>query len=218
LRHSSLTLSNAHIVEIPDADGLTDDDDNDGLYFEGALVMDGETIGSTLTDVVFALGEDDGVDHHNATLTIVRGWFQDLVHEGIAASGVGSVTVEDSVAMGCDQGIEAGYGTPTVIVRHCLLVNNRVGLRFGDDYDWADEGFLDVTHSVSVDNSEANVLNLTDTGDPRPGAIQIGCSMVDDDAFDGLDGNVSGVPSWTTEGCVDVAPCAGAPVGPTTCE
>ena len=215
---SSLTLSSSHIVEIPDADGVFDDDDNDGMYFVGVLQEGDNVFGSTLTDVVFALGEDDGVDQNDAEVTILRGWIEGFRHEGVAASGDRTVTVEDSVLLGCDQGIEAGYGSPTVVVRHCLLTGHRVGLRFGDDYVWGDEGALVVSHSVSVANSEANVLNLMETGAPEPGAIQISCSMVDDIAFDGHDGNTSGEPTWTAGGCVDAPPCDDVPVGPTSCE
>ena len=117
------------------------------------------------------------------------------------------------------QGIEAGYGTPAVTVRHCLLVNNRVGLRFGDSYDWADDGMLDVSHSIAVNNSQANVLNLTDTGAPKPGAVQIACSMVDDASFDGTRGNVTGAPTWDADGCVDDSTsCDGEVVGLRTCD
>ena len=214
---SSLHMTNSHVVEIPDADGIVADDDNDGLYFVGALSVSDTVVGSSLTDVVFSMGEDDAIDHNDAELTISRAWIEGFIHEGVAASGGRTITIEDTVVRYCDQGIEAGYGSPTVLVRRSVVTNNRVGLRFGDAYDWADTGSLDVSHTVSVQNSEANVLNQTENGGPKLGAIQIACSMVDDPAFDGHDGNSAGVPTITPEGCVSTAECEGLPLGPDQC-
>ena len=72
--------------------------------------------------------------------------------------------------------------------------------------------------AVSVLNTEANVLNLMEDGTAKPGAIQIACSMVDDEAFDESDGNLPGVPTWTPAGCVDAPTCDSAPIGPDVCE
>jgi hypothetical protein len=215
---SSLIASGLHVLEIPDADGVATDDDNDGLYFVGALMVDDEVVGSSLTDVVFSAGEDDAIDHNDAELVVTRAWITGFAHEGVAASGGRTLTVNDSVIQGCDQGIEAGYGAPQVVVRGGLITGNRVGLRFGDAYSWADDGTLDVSHTVSVQNTEANVLNLTDTGGPKPGAIQIACSMVDDIAFDDHDGNLPGVPDWQANGCVDAPLCEDTLIGPDLCE
>lgn len=218
LVQSSLNASQLHVLEIPDADDEATDDDNDGLYVVGALKVDDVVLGSSLTDVVFSHGEDDAIDHNDAELSVTRAWITGFRHEGIAASGGRTLTVTDAVIQGCDQGIEAGYGDPEVIVRNALITNNRVGLRFGDAYSWSDDGLLDVSHTVSVQNSEANVLNLTDTGEPKPDALVVSCSMVDDAAFDGQDGNAPGIPSWQASGCVDAAPCDDSPVGPALCD
>jgi hypothetical protein len=218
LVQSSLTASRLHVLEIPDADGEATDDDNDGLYFVGALQVDDQVVGSSLTDVVFSMGEDDAIDHNDAELSVTRAWIHGFAHEGIAASGGRTLTVSDTFIQGCDQGIEAGYGDPQVIVRGCLITGNRVGLRFGDDYSWSDDGVLDVSHTVSVQNTDANVLNLTDTGGPKPGAIQVACSMVDDIAFDDHDGNLPGVPEWQANGCVDAPLCEEIALGPNVCD
>ena len=105
-------------------------------------------------------------------------------------------------------------------VRHCLLTDNRIGLRFGDSYAWEDLGSMTVSHTVSVANHDANVLNLTDTGNPKPDAIQISCSMVDEAAHDGQDGTLQGIPSWTThDGCLlEPTTCQDLFIGPTSCD
>jgi hypothetical protein len=217
-----LVMERCHVVEIPDGDGQIDDDDNDGIYLLNAAVEGGEAVTSVIRDSVFAAGEDDAIDHNGATVLLERVRIDGFAHEGVAASTGGLVVVRDSVVRGCDQGIEAGYGSPEVRVERCLVTGNGTGLRFGDSYDWADDGQMDVEHTVSVGNTRDNVLNLPlATMKPKPGAILVRCSMVDTPGFDGQDGNLAGVPSWDAAGCVATpaglaAECGGA-LGPAVC-
>ncbi|MEZ4265915.1 MAG: right-handed parallel beta-helix repeat-containing protein [Myxococcota bacterium] len=217
-----LSMERCHVVEIPDGDGEVDDDDNDGIYLLNAAEDGGAPVVSVIRDSVFAAGEDDAIDHNGASVLIERVRIDGFAHEGVAASSGGVVTVRDSVVRGCDQGIEAGYGSPEVRVERCLVTGNGTGLRFGDSYDWADDGQMIVEATVAVGNTGANVLNLPlATMKPKPGAIVVSCSMVDSAEFDGEDGNLAGVPSWDAAGCVEVpaafsAQC-GAGLGPAVC-
>ena len=214
---SRVVASRLHVLETPDADGIMADDDNDALYFVG--VLDAQApLGSQLSDIVLSLGEDDGIDHNDAELTVERAWISDFAHEGIAASGGRTLNVTDAFITKCDQGVEAGYGAPQVVVSHTTIRDNRVGLRFGDDYAWSDNGSLYATHSVSLQNTEANVLNLTDTGAPKPDAITISCSIVNTAGFDGQAGNLVGSLPFLTEACTEAQTCEGKVVGPTSCE
>ncbi len=218
-----LVMERCHVVEIPDGDGQIDDDDNDGIYLLNAAKEGGAPVVSVIRDSVFAAGEDDAIDHNGATVLIERVRIDGFAHEGVAASTDGVVTVRDSVVTGCDQGIEAGYGAPEVRVERCLVTGNGTGLRFGDSYDWADEGQMYVEGTVAVGNTGANVLNLPlATMKPKPGAISVSCSMVDSAEFDGVDGNLAGVPSWDAAGCVEVPAAFSAQcehgLGPAVCE
>lgn len=205
-----LTMRRSHVLEIPDGDGVAEDDDNDGIYLVGAAMdAGGVPITSIIEDSVFAVGEDDGIDQNDALVAVRRTWIEGFAHEGIAASNGHGVQVVDSVIRGCGQGIEAGYGAPAVTVDHCLVTGNEVGLRYGDDYDWEVTGTLVVTATVATGN-QTNVMNHVNVlGGPHPDGLWITCSMVDDDAYDGLDSNVAGSPIWTEDGCVDAAPMTG---------
>ena len=214
-----LEMDGCHVLEIPDGDGVASDDDNDGLYLLGAYAGAEGELESHIRGSVFARGEDDGVDHNDALVTIEGCWIEGFAHEGVAASSGRRVRVADTVVTGCDQGIEAGYGAPQVLVEHALVFGNRHGLRYGDSYDWETAGRLEVSHTVAVGN-EVNVRNLVRaTGEPAPEAVVVRCSAVDSPEWDGVAGNVSGQPPWDLAGVVAAPPppdpaCGGEPLGP----
>lgn len=200
---SWVNMNGAYVVEIPNGDGLAADDDNDCVYLVGAMIEDGAERVSTLTNIVFFAGKDDGIDHNNARVLVDGAWIENMAHEGVAASNGRGIVVKNSVVRKNNQGIEAGYGAPDVVVDHCLVVENQVGLRFGDEYDWKATGKLTVKNTISVKNSKNNVLNDdTGSGGEVPGAIDIQCSMVNDSEWDGKGGNLPGVPSWDSYGCL----------------
>jgi hypothetical protein len=222
LDRCALELHGGHISEIPDGDGLAEDDDNDGIYLLGVYLDGNEMpVRSVIADSFFFMGEDDGIDHNDAFVRVERTWIEGFAHEGIAASVGNSISIVDSVIRGCDQGVEAGYGAPSVEVDHCLITGNGTGIRFGDSYDWETDGTLTVSHTVSV-NNETNVRNfLNGTGAPHPSGLNIACSMVDDPDWDELANNVPGVPV-ITQGCAEAdlmsLPCDGKVPGPGACE
>lgn len=225
LATSVLELRDSHLLEIPDADGAFDDDDNDGIYLLGAMTdTDGAPLASTIADSVFALGEDDAIDHNDAELRIERVWIEHFRHEGVAASAGRRVVISDSVVRGCAQGIEAGYGSPRVEVEHCLLTDNGVGLRLGDEYEWDTSGSLSVRHSIAYANRDQNALNFVEQlNGPLAGALTITCSLVDQPEYDTMPDNVSSKPSGDLRtGCATgpstLAPeCDGAVLGPRSC-
>lgn len=180
---SELHVAHGHVLEMPDADRQLDDDDNDGIYVSGVALDDaGEPLESSIEDMVFAVGEDDGIDHNNALLRVERVWIEGFSHEGIAASHGHRVAISEAVVRGNGQGIEAGYGTPQVSVSHSLLTDNDVGLRFGDSYKQASAGSLHVQSSIITGN-RTDVKNYADhIAGPVPMAIEITCSIVGDEA------------------------------------
>lgn len=214
---TALTMERGFVLEMPDADGSFDDDDNDGIYLRGAYEdAAGKEVESVLRDMVFAVGEDDAIDHNDALLRIERTWIEGFRHEGLAASVGHRVTISDSMVRDCEQGIEAGYGTPEVIVERCTVTDNDVGLRVGDSYDWDTDGHMRVSETIAIGNRVANVRNhVNQIMGPLAGALEIACSMVDDPALDAVSGNAPGIPagSWKTRGCAKTP----APTDAATC-
>lgn len=136
----------SHILDIPNNDGIFQDDDNDAFYFSG--VNDTSVVDSC----VFMQGKDDAMDHNGAILGVKNCWIEGFENEGIAASNQNSVTVFNLLFKHCKLGIETGYSSPSVTVNHCVLVENEYGLRFGDWYDWGCSGSI-CTNSIMVNSS-----------------------------------------------------------------
>ena len=102
--------------------------------------------------------------------------------------------IVNTVVRNCEQGVEAGYGSPGVRVDHCVIVDNDVGLRFGDNYDWGCTGQMVVTNTIAYQNSD-NIYNFDLlTQAPVDSGIIIRSSLTNDPDYDGCPGCITGVP------------------------
>ncbi|MCK5149203.1 right-handed parallel beta-helix repeat-containing protein [bacterium] len=191
-RNTYLQAYHNHIIDIPNGDGVEVDDDNDGFYVVG--IYNGSQKASGIYDCVFMTGKDDAIDHNDTRLDIGYCWIEDFAHEGIATSNGYGVFIVSSVIKNCQQGIEAGYGSPQVVVDHCVLVDNEVGIRFGDSYTRESTGHMEITNCILYGNDD-NVLNY----EPQlqsavAGAIEIFYTMTNDSAYDDCPYCITGVP------------------------
>lgn len=158
LDHGQIKVIDSHFVEINRADGVFEDDDNDGTYLTGGAH---EMRGS-----VWCYCKDDGLDAGTGaggTMLVDHCWLESCWHEGMAWSNNGAsrvVTVNDTVALNNGQGVEAGFGSPLVTVERSLLAGNAVGARFGDNYDWTYNGRLTVRDSFIVHNRFHDVWGM----------------------------------------------------------
>ena len=127
------------------------DGDDDGLY-----IVNAANGAHGFTNTLFGWTTDDGVDSGGSgagQLNFQSCWFDSIYHEGNSLSGTGKDSRHyGDVFINCGQGIEDGYDAPTGRVDHCLLLNNNVGVRFGDNYDWTYNGFQWATNSISINN------------------------------------------------------------------
>lgn len=178
-----VNIDDSHFSEIPDGDGIPEDDDNDCLYFYHYLntMPDSPTV---VSNSVFCIGEDDAIDHNEAKLIIENCFINGFENEGIAASAGNYVQVFNSLIMNCEQGIEAGYGSPEVFVDHCVVLNCDAGIRFGDWYNWGCTGQMHIENTILYNNAD-NVLNFDVlTQDSVANAIMISHSITNDDYYD----------------------------------
>jgi len=187
-----VSINASYYIDIPNNDGIQVDDDNDGSYFYE--VYPAGTQPSSVDNCVFINGKDDGIDHNGSNLNINNCWIEGFDHEGIAASNTNNLSVYNTLVKNCEQGIEAGYGSPNVIVDHCTLVNNETGLRFGDWYDWGCYGQITATNSIIADNLD-DIMNYDIlTQGPVAGAINLSFSLTNDSDYLDSPNCIAGTP------------------------
>jgi hypothetical protein len=185
-------ISSSYIMDIPNDDGIVDDDDNDGLYFNG--VRPGSDQPSVLEDSYIITAKDDGIDHNGARLNVTNCWIEKCDNGGIAASNTFFVDVYDTVIRSCGQGVEVGYGAPEVRVDHCVFIDNVIGLRFGDEYYHGCDGSATVENTIFHGNGD-NIHNFDlKSGGPVENAITITYSLTNDVEYDDEPFCLSGIP------------------------
>ncbi len=192
--YAALTVDDSWFFDFPELDAEPRDDDNDGIYLLGDP-NDEDPPPILIRGTTFIGGADDGIDHNGSTVRVERSWIQGFDNECIAASSGGSMEVFDTVLVGCAQGLEAGYGAPTVVGEHLLIAGCDVGLRFGDNYTREYTGTLTVRESVVFGHAEHAVWNWVFTTEaPAPGRVTVERSLIDRDEVDIEQGNVIAAP------------------------
>jgi hypothetical protein len=158
---SKLSLRNSVFTDFPVESDLFLDLDNDALYLSASdAIIDSTT---------FMYAKDDGLDSGNTEggdIVVTNSRFEACFHEGAAlSSGNGSVkhhTFSNCVFTNCGQGLELGFSSPnhTVLADNCQFLNNGIGIRYGDNYTWANvEGKMHIKNSVSL-NNDKDVWNM----------------------------------------------------------
>jgi hypothetical protein len=126
---STWNVNDSAFIECPDDSVNFVNGDNDALYFVSGR--------QAFTNTLFGWTKDDAIDSGGSgygTLYFQSCWFEATAHEGNALSGYKNVFPRDTVYIGCGQGFEDGYDSPTGRVVHCLITDNLSGLRHGDNY------------------------------------------------------------------------------------
>lgn len=158
-------IDNSIFTDFPDDSQLYLDDDNDALYVHASDV--------TINNCMFMFAKDDGMDSGGAlggVITVNNTRFDACFHEGAALSSKGTVskthTFNNCVFTNCGQGLELGYSSPnhTVIANECKFLNNYIGIRYGDNYDWSViDGKMEINNSQSMYNGK-DVWNMVRSG------------------------------------------------------
>jgi hypothetical protein len=79
-------------------------------------------------------------------------------------------------------------------------LENEIGIRFGDSYDWGCNGILTVTNSIVTGNSLDNIRNYDLLlGGPQVGAISVTYSIANQPDYDDGEGCMTGVPRFTSD-------------------
>jgi hypothetical protein len=162
---SDLTLRNSVFTDFPDDSYDYADRDNDALYLTGT---DAE-----IDNTVFMFAKDDGLDSgdpEGGEITLTNCRFEACFHEGAALSSGGTVVknhfFRDCVFTNCGQGLELGFSSPnhSVTAENCRFLNNGIGIRYGDNYEWSDvNGKMLIKNSLSLFNGKDvwNMVRMT---------------------------------------------------------
>jgi len=151
--NGSISFDDCALIEFPAWDAPFVDLDNDGVYMTGGAHF--------FTDTLIGWALDDNLDAGSGAggdVTLSGCWLESSYHEAMAWSNSNGaipprvIDVTDTVTMNSGQGIECGFGEPEVTAVGCFSTGNAVGVRFGDNYDWSYNGFLDVSDSLLLYN------------------------------------------------------------------
>jgi hypothetical protein len=161
INNSILTLKNSIFTDFPDDSNVFEDNDNDALYLSAS--------DANIENTTFMFAKDDGLDSGNTEggeINLTNCRFESCFHEGAAlSSGDMSVkkhTFRDCVFTNCGQGLELGFSSPnhSVTAENCKFMNNGVGIRYGDNYEWSlVEGKMIIRNSLSL-NNDKDVWNM----------------------------------------------------------
>jgi hypothetical protein len=161
LNYTNLSLHNSVLTDFPDDSYIFIDADNDALYLNAS---DAE-----IDNTTFMFAKDDGLDSgagEGGDITVTNCRFEACFHEGAALSSISPAvknhTFSGCVFTNCGQGLELGYSSPnhTAVADNCMFLNNGIGIRYGDNYDWSEvNGTMVVRNSFSLYNDK-DVWNM----------------------------------------------------------
>lgn len=161
MNESELVMDRCIFTDFPDDSDEYRDEDNDGLYLDRTNAV--------ISNSVFMFAKDDGLDSGasgGGEVLINNCRFEANFHEGAALSSGHSFIklhrITNSVFTNCGQGLELGYSSPNhqVEVDSCRFVENGIGIRYGDCYDFPHHGYIHIRNSESLDNSVYDVWNM----------------------------------------------------------
>ncbi len=161
INSSDLTLTNSIFTDFPNDSDVFEDADNDALYLSAS--------DADIENTKFMYAKDDGLDSGNeegGDINITNCRFEACFHEGAALSSGGNVvknhTFSGCVFTNCGQGLELGFSSPNhlVVAEGCTFINNGIGIRYGDNYNWSNiNGKMVIRNSSSL-NNKRDVWNM----------------------------------------------------------
>ena len=176
---AALKLTDSQFYDFPTLNPQEQDDDNDAIYLK-ADPNNPQASSYQLNRVTLIEGADDGIDHNGSLATISESWIEGFDNECVAASAGGEIIVEDTVLSVCEQGLEAGWGSPSVVGKNLLIMQCDTGLRFGDGYSKRYDGAMRVTDSIIMNNKNHAIRNWSNSSNSViTGAIRVDHSIID---------------------------------------
>ena len=187
-----LNFNHSYVLNIPNDNGIFVDADNDGFHIDHRHPSINKP--SKIRNSFFITGKDDAIDHAGSRIDIENCWIEGWLNEGVAASTSDTVYIRNTISKNNQNGFEAGYGSPIVIIDHCLVIENSNGFRLGDNYSTPNNGKMIITNSIAYNNTD-NIKNYTNhLQGPLPNGIEISFSITNDEEYNQIETNIVGEP------------------------
>ena len=161
LNNSQVSINHSIFTDFPDDSYTYRDQDNDALYLMECVAV--------ISNSVFMYAKDDGLDSGGGAggeVTVTNTRFESIFHEGAALSGGWNSPKNqffyNCIFSDCGQGLELGYSSPShvVTVESSLFHRNGIGIRYGDNYEYPNNGFITVSNSQSIENEIYDIWNM----------------------------------------------------------
>ncbi len=161
LNNSQVLINHSIFTDFPDDSYTYQDQDNDALYLMECVAV--------INNSVFMYAKDDGLDSGGGTggeVTVRNTRFESIFHEGAALSGGWDSPKHQNfyncIFMDCGQGLELGFSSPDhlVTVDSSFFHKNGIGIRYGDNYEFPNNGYIRVSNSQSIENRTYDIWNM----------------------------------------------------------
>ena len=159
--NSQIVISESTFTDFPEYSDRYMDEDNDCIYLTKS--------DATISNSAFMWSKDDGIDSGSSeggNVEVDNCYFEGIFHEGLALSSGSNVIKNHSISnctfINNGQGIELGYSSPNhnVAVTNCYFDQNLIGVRYGDNYDAQNSGFMELTNCSYGENLDKDIWNF----------------------------------------------------------
>ncbi|CAH1273779.1 Hypp5199 [Branchiostoma lanceolatum] len=158
VQQAVVTLQNVHVTEIgqyqtSSSSHLT----GDGFTFYSSRITPPDSEFSKISNSVFAVGGGLGIHHKGTNLVIESTIVEDFRRSCVVTSGEKSrVTIRSAIMRNCRVGLQQSYGQPSVTLSNSAVVNNEVGIWYGDE-NVENGGKIELENTLAMGNAEKNL-------------------------------------------------------------
>ncbi|CAH1273680.1 Hypp5177 [Branchiostoma lanceolatum] len=161
-REAVVKMDNIHVTEISLDQRIMADFTKDAFSFFSPRTITDPSDVSVISNSVFAVGGGLGINHKGSNFivqsTIVENFHRACV---LTSDEKSKVTLKNMILRNCAIGLRVGYGKMNVTLENSVVVNNKVGIWYGED-GVDNMGTLDIHNVLAMGNSEKNLKVYSD--------------------------------------------------------
>ncbi|XP_078611018.1 uncharacterized protein LOC144881677 isoform X3 [Branchiostoma floridae x Branchiostoma japonicum] len=161
-REAVVTMENVHVTEISLDQRIMADFTKDAFSFFSPRTIANPSDVSVISNSVFAVGGGLGINHKGSNFVVQSTIIENFHRACVLTSGEKSqVTLKNMIIRNCAIGLRVGYGKMNVTLDNSVIVNNKVGVWYGED-GVDNMGTLDIHNVLAIGNSEKNLKVYSD--------------------------------------------------------